>query len=351
MVSGHGFSGATDVCPKAMHAVSSKHGGPCRLRWPCYYTQMAFVPACPPPSAKCFARADMAYLDRDYTYIRNGSPQNLPPPPPTSEPARMDTLPQELVDLVIDQLADQGGSPSQEPTDISQYSTVSRLWVANTQKRHFESVHFEGLGDLQKWYSNIKPDPSGVSRHALKLSWNNAKTLKGFDRHIRAFTHVEEAVLSNCNFWYCPPSVDTFTLMGPSLVRLEIQGSSTKYLMFTSVLAALPHLRHLRAHSLGVYRQFQPIGPPPRIPLFEDANCLDLLVGEHHGPPDWVFPSTRVCDLRVDACCVLEGSELLNKWIASSASSLKFLTITCLKKIAAGAYFNLFSSTSFPITP
>lgn len=29
MVSGHGFDGATDVCPRAMYAVSTQHGGPC----------------------------------------------------------------------------------------------------------------------------------------------------------------------------------------------------------------------------------------------------------------------------------------------------------------------------------
>ena len=256
----------------------------------------------------------------------------------------MDTLPQELVDQIIDQLADQGESPSGgRPTNISQYSTVSRLWVIPTQKQHFECVHFEGDRGLKKWRTKVKPDPSGVSHHVRKLSWGGVKDLEEFDSHIRAFTHVEAARLFRCSILSWLGAADAFASMGSSLVKLEIEESNAKYHIITSVLAALPHLRHLRARSLEVDKRGEEASEatkdPPRIPFFEDAKCFDLLLMDWtlREPLDWVPPSARVRDLRIDAICVLEESGPLNKWITSSARCLEFLTIISFKENVACA--------------
>lgn len=249
--------------------------------------------------------------------------------------------------MVIDQLVD-CKSPY---TSISWFSTVSRQWVARTQKHHFESVYFEDQDGLEKWRAAIEPDPSGVSRHTLKLTLVGVDTLESFEDHIRVFSHVEALTFKWCSVLLSPPVVRSVAPMGSSLVRLEIDGASTTPSIITSLLAALPHLRHLRTHYLEVLDDCNPTVFPPGIPFFEGANsCLDLLVDEDNpGSLDWIPPSARFLDLRIDALSILDESGRVRQWITSSASSLKSLSIggdpedgTCL---------NFLSPTLFPSSP
>ena len=250
----------------------------------------------------------------------------------------MRSFPQEIVDLVIDRLTDY--EFPRKDVKISQYSTVSWQWVARTQKHHFKSVHFNDQSELEKWCTAIDPDPAGVSRHVRELSLERINTLEGFGAHIRAFTSVETARFDMCGILRSPSIVETLAPMRSTLVRLEISQVSTTISIITSLLAALPHLRHLLVCFLNVLGDRDVI-VPPRIPFFEDADSLDLMVGDDvHGQLGWIPTSARIRDLRLDPTSIQDKSGRVQELIASSAESLKFLSITA---VLGGAFLNPFS--------
>jgi len=250
--------------------------------------------------------------------------------------------------MVIDQLADPL-QPFEEYTSISWYSTVSRQWLERTQKYHFESVLLRGRSGLDKWRAAIEPDPDGVSRHVRRLTWIRINTLEGLDSHIRAFVCVEALAFEGCNLLLSPSVVESLAPMGSSLVKLTIGYASTTYSIVTSLLAVLPRLRHLQARFLEFPGDRDTIGPPPKIPFFEDADSLDLLIEEDDdGSLDWIPASARFRDLRIDVASILNKSGRVKQWIASSARTLRFPSIT---QNPWSAYLDLVGSTSFPITP
>lgn len=107
----------------------------------------------------------------------------------TSQVEKTRTFPQELVDKIIDELADLPNGPIHP---IAVYSLVSRAWVARTQKHHFRWTYFHGWGELEKWCRSIAPDPDWVSRHVCDLVLNDINALKGSEAHLRAFTRVKD---------------------------------------------------------------------------------------------------------------------------------------------------------------
>ena len=247
----------------------------------------------------------------------------LPRPLPASEPARMRSFPQELVDTVIDQLA----TPKPQcESNMSLYSTVSPEWVTRTQKYHFERVRFEGTRPLEKWRTAIEPDPFGVSRHVRKLEWLYVGGwLEGFEEHTRAFTRVETLLFLGCRFFTMPSIVDFLAPMGSSLVQLDIQGVRTTRHIFTSLLAALPHLRRLGARYL-VFEGDHGMTASPRIPFFENAGALDLRL-DPPGSLDWIPPSARVRELQIDKQCILHHPAVIKRCLDSPSGGPEFIGI------------------------
>jgi len=75
-----------------------------------------------------------------------------------SQMAKTRTFPQELVDEVVDELADPSGYPIQR---VATCSLVSRALVTRTQKYHFQSIYLCDLGGLGKRYRpRIAPPPA-----------------------------------------------------------------------------------------------------------------------------------------------------------------------------------------------
>ena len=159
---------------------------------------------------------------------------------------KMQKIPQEVLDLVIDELA--GFDPSSQP-NISNYSTISRRWVHRTQKHHFNLVIFKKKASLKKWRKTFKPDPSGVSQHVRKVRCYNIRTLARFEDHLRAFTNVEEAHFEGCGAFRSLRRIRPLTALGSSLVRLEIYGGVIKPTAMAFLFRYFPRLRRLLAQD------------------------------------------------------------------------------------------------------
>ena len=234
-----------------------------------------------------------------------------------------------LVNMIIDELAERSG-PS-EPFDrvpISNYSTVSSKWVKRTQGYHFRFIHLAGQKGVKKWCTSIQADPLGVSRHVRRFNLVGIDTLEGFEKHIRALTRVQEVELSDCGILRSLSDVEVFTLLGSSLVRLDIDGALTTPHVMASLLAGLPRLRKLSASGLEVECDPNPTALPPKIPFVEDANSLDLLMTKYClGGLSWIPPTARFRDLGIEAYCINKDSALVNNWLTSSGGCLQWLTI------------------------
>lgn len=243
----------------------------------------------------------------------------------------MRVLPQELLDMVIDKLAEPPGpfEPITSFTEISEYSTVSRQWLIRTQKHHFEFIFFTGQDDLERWRTTIKADPSGVSRHAREMLWQNIHTLKGFEEHIAALTRVKQVELSDCDILCSLPDVGPIVSLGSSLVKLGIDGGLATPRVMASVLAGLPNLHYLVAHGLRIEHDHNNTIPfPSSIPFFEGSGDLNLgLVEYSPGKLDWVPPTARFGYLRIDALCIHDLWARVGQWITSSGGNLKYLSI------------------------
>jgi len=241
----------------------------------------------------------------------------------------MRAFPQELVDMVIDKLAEKL-APGQEPgPGISNYSTVSRRWLARTQKHHFRFIHFTGQVELEMWRETIEPDPSGVSQYVCCIMWENISTLEGFGEHIRAFTRVEGVQISECEILRSLPDVESLALLGSSLVRLEIDAGRTTPRIMASLLAGLPRLRQLHIDLLEVeHDRDDTIAFPSSIPYFEGADALNLMLRDYlPGELDWIPPTARFAYLWIGNLCIHRNWARVSQWIASSGSILKYLSI------------------------
>ena len=205
---------------------------------------------------------------------------------------------------------------------------VSRHWRERTQKRRFRYITLHGQGDMEKWCTAVEAELFGVSRHVRQLDLEKINTLQGFEEHIRALACVQEVELTQCTILHSLPDVETFTLMGSSLVKLDIDGALTTPRIMASLLAGLPLLQELSTHDLEFKCDPNSTGSLPNIPFFEHPNSLELSLWEY--PPEnlsWIPHTARFRDLRIKAVCIKENPKLVNEWLDSSGGSLQWLTI------------------------
>lgn len=259
----------------------------------------------------------------------------------------MKDFPQELVDQVIDELfalVGTGncyqGSPSKlrraltsDADGISNYSLVSKAWVDSTQKHHFNTLPVDGYSS-EKWGKHIAPDPAGVSRHVRKLVLDGLDPvdLEGFENHMGAFTQVEYLTVVDCDDILQGPYIIGWS----SLIELRIHDSPATSHTVASLLAALPLLQRVEIRNFGSpggldEDEDEDEAGPSQIPFFESANRFTLRSDYGHSYPegsfDWIPPSARFSRLELDTACPLQYPDLVNRWLASSRTTLTDLTI------------------------
>ena len=238
----------------------------------------------------------------------------------------MQTLPQELVDKVVDELLELNGYKTHR---IAPYSLISRAWAPRTQQHCFRTFYFDGSDELQKRCRKVTPDPAGVSRHTHRLVFFGIDALEGCEAHIRAFTCAENVDIIGCNFLLSPSVAKCFTPMGSGLIRLWIRESETTSSIIISLLAGFPQLKSFTMIETKVTDDTSGTSVVPRIPFFEGNNSVVLHFREDQRdpPPDWIPPSARFGDLEIGTTYFLHKSVLVNQWLSGSSTTLSSLKI------------------------
>ena len=244
----------------------------------------------------------------------------------------MHNFPQEIVNLVIDMLAQVLGYPEDRgfelPDPISNYSTVCYQWVERTQYYHFKTLRLDGQLDLEKWGAAIGKGPlkSRVSRHVEILFLKGIKTLQGFEEHFTAFTNVTEAIFSDCDIFF---SLEDVLLLEPlgSLLKLNILKSRFSPALLVKFLAFFPNLELLFVRNLLPHPYIDFEVSHPTIPFFEKAK--DFTFHSDYGYSSdtlgWIPPTARFSMLTIGASSVRDNPEAVHTWIVSSSETLKCL--------------------------
>jgi len=114
--------------------------------------------------------------------------------PPPSLKLIMETLPQELLDAIIDRV----------PSPWAHHcSLVARRWRKRGQQRHFSDLMFWREVDVVRWYTDIPQDPDGIPSYAQDVEFQSirfwrdptvlSRVLKCFSR-VKTLTIAETAV-------------------------------------------------------------------------------------------------------------------------------------------------------------
>jgi len=183
----------------------------------------------------------------------------------------MDSLPQELIDRIIDNL------PLRR---ILRYSLVAKRWRRRTQQRAFEKIKFFSEDDVNRWCTNVPQDSDGLSSYVQRItfeeiaSWNDptapGRVLKNFSSLIKL--RVSESAIPNEL-----PAQMSRGEFGKGITILHILFPLCTLAPIVSMILSLPNLKMLRIAGYAI-KSGEPLSTHP---VALQREPLDLL--EIHG--------------------------------------------------------------------
>ena len=104
-------------------------------------------------------------------------------------------VPQDIVDLIIDQLC---SATLYCGSSLRATSLVSTAWVNPSQRHLFFTLCLYSSSDVRKWCSRIRPGPHGISRHVRVLKLSSRLVISGIPEttlpHFTSFQNCHRAI-------------------------------------------------------------------------------------------------------------------------------------------------------------
>ena len=195
-------------------------------------------------------------------------------------------IPQDIVDLIIDQLSSATSYPD---SSLRATSLVSTAWVDPSQRHLFSSLCFYSSSSVQKWCSRIRPGPHGISRHVRVLKLSSPSVVSGILKialpHFTSFQNLRElAIVVDVE---CQDSVNIlvpiFSSFASTLKRLEWTqegaGHGSTWKTLYGLVDLLPNLTEINLS--GFYHPLISPSALPCIRLSPDYQLPDLLAFKH----------------------------------------------------------------------
>jgi len=187
----------------------------------------------------------------------------------------MNSLPQELVDAVIDNLP---------RSSLFSSSLVAKLWRTRSQQRALERIKFLSEDQVDRWYTDFPQDPEGVASYVHVVEFENT-TFRG---NLATFGCALQNLCSLTTLWVKGMEIpDELPAQIPRMevwkriTTLRLWFISSTLTTVVSVVLSLPDLEVLsiaRATAgLGGPLSSHPVTPPHRTPL--DLLELQAYVG------------------------------------------------------------------------
>jgi hypothetical protein len=167
-------------------------------------------------------------------------------------PALSNHFPQELVDEVIDNLAD-------SPRDLRACSLVSSKWLERSRRKLFASVSLN-TWNFDRWQRNISPGPNGISTYVRSLALRQARsivsldpeTLMGIRDHLTSFRRLNALHLQDVDFddlFDGPSLTECFGHFGQSVRSLSLHCINTNMSSLLFFITLFPNLNRLSISS------------------------------------------------------------------------------------------------------
>ena len=241
----------------------------------------------------------------------------------------MDSCPQEILNLIIDKIAELI-SPDGDEMEIAgkmvAYSTISRRWVERTQFHNFRGLDFLDEEYLKKWCSAFAPKSNGISRHVRTIRLQNIDTLEGFEDHFRAFT-LRNVIFNRCGIFQSLASIEELKSLGNRLTRVTIEELEVSPEVMAQFLSLLPDLREILSAEVGTIPDSVQISHPI-IPFFRGHGSLSLV---KMNDLEWIPEHAKFGKLILDRESYSQDPGVVNKWISSSRETLEDLWISSVE--------------------
>ena len=210
-------------------------------------------------------------------------------------------IPQDVVELIIDQLALViNACREMHPVDrdkcLQATSLVSTAWVNPSQRHLFSTTDFNSGAEVQKWCSRTRPGPYGISRHVRTLRlWRPSLVsdiLETAIPHFTSFRNLRELniggdpYLRRVDINRASPDLlaPIFSSFAGTLKRLQWTQKDTTHETWKSLYILTDLLPNLMDLDLtGYHYDGLPVLPPvlPRIHLSSHNEPPDPLAFKH----------------------------------------------------------------------
>ena len=164
----------------------------------------------------------------------------------------MADLPQELIDKIIDEVA----QPNFVDT-LRACCLVQKRWVERSRSHLFQEIDLYFKVRFRDWVKFIPPGPNGPCRHVRSLTYRQGMTVIGpeqlldlYPRHFISFTRLKSLQIFTLSLpWFTPTSMKK--VFGPvgGFVRTLVIINAT--LTLNSLLTFLIHFPRLEALNIG----------------------------------------------------------------------------------------------------
>jgi len=180
-------------------------------------------------------------------------------------PLAMNSLPQELIDAVIDNLP---------RSSLFSSSLVLKRWRRRSQRRVLERIKFISEDQVDRWYTDFPQDPKGIASYVRFVGFQNTI----FPGNLATFGCALQNLCSLTTLWVNGMEIpDELPAQIPRMevwkriIILRLWSISSTLTTVVSVVLSLPNLEVLsisRATAgLGWPLSSHPVIPPHRAPL------------------------------------------------------------------------------------
>jgi len=179
----------------------------------------------------------------------------------------MNSLPQELIDAVIDSLP---------RSSLLSSSLVAKQWRRRSQQRALERIKFRSEAQVSRWCTDFPQDPEGIVSyvHVAEFagigSWYDPTI---FGRALKSLGSLTELWVSKTGIPDELPGQITRGELGKEITVLRFWWSSCTLATVMSVILSLPSLDVLSIAHPGVESK----GPLQSHPVASQRTPLDLL--------------------------------------------------------------------------
>ena len=219
---------------------------------------------------------------------------------PNNRHFAMDSLPQELIDAIIDNVP--------QPT-LPSCSLVAKRWRRKSQQRVLATISFRSEGEVKRWCTDIPRDSDGISSYVCHVDlvgiyfWTEPALLS---RMLGSLNSLAALSIYGMVIPDELPGRISQGELGKGITTLDLHLSYCTLATLTSMILSLPSLKELSVEDLiEDYEAMMPNEPfstysvtPERGPLdsLKLYRCLD---GVGEALAKFRFTSRRL-DLRVD---------------------------------------------------